>query len=530
MKRILLVGTSAKQIAQVKEICGKSFMIDQAEQLNHVAFQDVGYSVLLLLIDNNPQQYLSELEIFTLKPVPYMPPILLVTEHPEALYIRKAIRRGAIDYVDIKRHYFLVLNRVLNIMKLAKKYSSHVESMNRLLFHRCMGPALLLDITNENVIHAIMINSEFYELMGFSKNHFNQVPDLMDTALPSERESLIRAISDARINGISECVVSQVETRRLFRLTFRLVTKGEASSFFLVTVEDITNELLYQNVAETMLQLPGMVLFDYDVKEDTTHLYITTKKDQKITRTVTNCTDPKSQKWIAPESFPLYLRTIAEASLGPRSGKEDLRILMDGQLKWHRMYYRSVADPTTGSIYRIVGRFDDMETEDWMDVKGIHSGVCDVETHLPTFHTTCQFIDQFFRQKKEGILLLLYIGKLEQKCKSMSTFDRQALMQGLVRTINNQLFATDIIGRFDAECFIIFMPETTSHNVAAKKAEALIKEVRDFLPSDDFTCNAGVTIITENHESLDSITSETSIALWKAVRNGNGSYLIFNDV
>lgn len=529
MKRLLLVGTMPAQRAEIKQICGKSFIIDDADKLTHNAFLDINYAAVLIMIDENPEQVIADIEHFTLKPIHNAPPVIVATRKPEALYIRKAIRRGAIDYIDLNRHYFLIQNRIMNVMRLSIYQPAQQDSINRLLFYRCIGPAQMLEVSEDfETVHQMMVNSDYFETVGIQKDFYDNVTNMLDTVLPEELDSTRQALRLASVNGISECHFSNSENGRSFRGTYRLVLKEEGSYIMLLTLQDVTEREMTRSVHENMLRLPGMTLFTYDPETDSASFLITTKKNKKITKSHKYITDPNKQKIIAPESFMLFSQTIHEASQKKITGNIDIRVLVEGDLKWYRMYYRSIPD-SSGKITKIVGRMDDMESEDYMDVRGIQSGLCDAETHLPTFRTAFQFIDQTLREHKQGTLMLVYIKGLDQASESMSTFVYQTFLQEIVKTINNHFISTDVIGRFATQCFMVFMPETTSRNLAPKKAAALIKAVQDLLPSEGFQVNIGICIIGPQHSSLETIVSEANIALWNAVEAGNGRYLIFDN-
>lgn len=529
MKRLLIIGTSAKEIAAIKQSCGMSFIIDEAEHLETFSFLDSEYSAVLLLIDDDPEIYLNELQQFTYSSDSSAPPVMIATRNPDSVYIRRAIRRGAIDYLDLTKHYFLIKNRISNIMKLNLILPPSVEALNRLLFYRCIGPALMVEVSkDESMVQSVMVNNDYFKLLGITREFYSECNNLLDTILPEEREQVQKAIHNSITGGSADCTFSNPANQKTFQGTYRLVVSTQSSSTLLLTLRDITDVEIEKSLHKNMLRLPGMTLFTYEPETDSMNFLITTKKNKKIAQTQHNITDSAGQKFLAPESFLLFSRTIKKALAEKVTGNIDIRALFDGELKWVRMYYRSIPD-SAGRIIRIVGRMDDLESTDYIDVKGIQSGLCDAETHLPTFHTTFQFIDQILQTKKQGTLMLLNISGLEQASEAMEASDYQEFLQSIVWIINDQFISTDLIGRFDTECFIAFMPETTSRNLAPRRAEELIRAVQDILPTKSFKVNIGICIIDSQHGSLESIVSESSIALWNAMEAGDGEYRIFDN-
>lgn len=522
------MGPLQDEIAKLIKICEGSFVIDVCRRLDSRTFLDVAYTTILLLIDDNPQESLKDLEGFSSKPDVYLP-LLVATRKPDSDYIQEAIRYGATDYLDLNRDEFLIRNRIINMIRVSTLQPAHVDSFNRLLFYRCIGPAIMMEMSaDETVIHSLMINREFYDLVGVPDDFYDGYDNMIDTLESNERDMALKAHHLAVINRKSDCILSNPRNGRVFKCTYHLVHKGEEFSTLLLTMEDITELDRQKLLGENLLRLPGMTLFSYTPEDDTGTFLITTKKNKKYTKTVADITDPTKQKLIAPESFLLFRRTIQEALEKKVTGNIDIRILSDGSLKWFRMYYRSIPD-SHGKIISIVGRMDDLESEDYLNVRGVHSGLCDAETHLPTFHTFYQFVDQVLFSQKKGTLLLLNIRGLEKASASMNAVAYQTQLREIVRLINNQFISTDLIGRFDTECFMAFMPETTSTNLARKKAAALMKTVKEVLPSKEYEVNMGVCIVEQQHGSLDSIISEATIALWQAIECGSGEFRIYNN-
>ncbi|MDO4616635.1 MAG: diguanylate cyclase [Lachnospiraceae bacterium] len=527
MRRLLIIGTSVKDLGTLKQIAGKSYLIDTAERLERSMFKDLIYSALILLMDDDPEVYMNELAHLTLDPGQIAPPVLVATRNPDEVYIRQALRSGALDFVDLNRHYFLVQTRINNALRLGNHTSEQSAPVNRMMFYRCMGPAMMLEVSeDESLVQVPMINNEFYDTVGIPRDFYSSSTNLLDTVLPEELENTKQALHTAVSTGISYTYFSNPATGGTYKGTYRLAVKGEDSSLLLLTLQDVTERVQQNSLNENLLRLPGMTLFSYDPETDSADFWITTKKNAKFTRTHSHLLDASRQKLIAPESFLLFRRTFLKALTEGTAGNIDVRILLDGKLTWFRMYYRSMSDHT-GKITQIIGRLDDLESNDHIDIEGIHSGLCDVESHLPTFRFMYDFINQFLLDKKQGTLLLISIKGLDRTSETMPETAYQIFIQNIVKEIIRQFDSTDLIGRFDEECFMAFMPETTSRNVAKKKAAALVQSLQDLLSADDYSVNVGICIVDPLHGSMESIISECSIALWKAIEKGSGAYELY---
>ncbi len=206
----------------------------------------------------------------------------------------------------------------------------------------------------------------------------------------------------------------------------------------------------------------------------------------------------------------------------------DVRLLFDGQLTWFRMYYKSLTNPQ-GNVYRIIGRLDDLENEEYIDVDGGQSGLCDVETHVLTFRTTFQFILQQLQLDNQGTLLLLNVAGLNKASETMQETSYQQLLQLIVRSLNNKITRTDLIGRFDSECFILFLHDTADESAASEKASYLLESIPPFLPDDKFKINIGMSLAGRQMLSLEGLINEANIALWQAMEEGSRTYRLFKE-
>ncbi len=529
MNRLLIVGTSENTIAEISLAMGMTAVLDIESHLYPVPPSIEKCSAVLLLLDDAPEQYLSELEQYSLGQISPANPLIIGTKDPNQLAVRQAIRRGAIDYLDLNIHNFLIRNRINNVMNLRNPQATQSDAVNRLLFYRCIGPAMMLEVSkDESLMHAALINGDFYQAVGIPKDYYEKSTNLFDTVLPEEIEETRRTVHTAIKEGVADCLFSNPATGQTFRATYRLLLKNDQENVLLMTLSDVTDRQLHSSMNENMLRLPGMTMFTYDPETDSVHFRMVSKKNQKTSVTHTGITNPNKQKFIAPESFLLIKRTIREALETIQTGNIDVRLLFGGELKWYRMYYKSVPD-SSGRPARIVGRLDDVENTDYIDVSGIHSGLCDAETHLPTYGTTMQFVDQVLHEHNQGTMMLLYISGLKKASEYMEETTYQIFLQNVVRTMNNLFIATDLFGRFDEECFMIFMPEATSRNLVPKKAQALINAVKEILPDNEFSVNIGICIVDSHHGSLQSIVNDANIALWTAIEEGKSTFRIFEN-
>ncbi len=314
LRQLIIVGKSNEEITFLKKIFEPSYLISVSEHMSSASIQNDDYSALILLLDDQPEQYLSELEQFTANSVSPELPVLVATRQPESLQVRQAIRRGAIDYVDLNRHSFLIQNRMRNLMKFKEEHSIQSDSINRLLFYRCIGPAMMLEVSDdEAMLHIVMVNKEYYELAGIPSDFYDDNSNLLDTVLPSEAETTRKAIHEAVTGGNAYCLFTNPEINKTFKATYHLALRTEYSTILLMTLQDVTETEKQKVTDSNFLRLPGMTIFTYDPETDTASFLITSRKDKRTTKEHKNLMNASKQTLVAPESYLTFRRAIENA-------------------------------------------------------------------------------------------------------------------------------------------------------------------------------------------------------------------------
>ena len=533
MDKLLVVCCSAQQREKLDHILRNYYELEYADTTEAAsAILSSGsylYRMVLLALDEMTAEILQFLEKACMDPYMQDIPLLVLSQQLPDRTLEEALKRGAYEYLNLDGSPWLLINRIKNIDQVFRRSSPAMQAMNTFLFNKCIGPALLLE-TDLQTIRPILINDDFFTATGVERSVFDaHSADLSQTILPSEKDGLYQAIKAARIDGQGQCVTSNPRTRKRFRVTYKRIGEDTLPIRLLATLEDITENLHYLEITDALLRLPGQIIFDYDAAADQALVYIGAQGNGTSRKTVTHCLDLEKHTWISPDSYQTFTDAFVKARSRRVEGSiEVLASLIHKNYSWHRIFYRSITD-SSGHVTRIVGRIDDLERMEWNSAKSEESGLCDAETHLLTYRATIAFVDQIISSRKEGILMLLDVNGLRRLCSGMPTSVHQMYVRELIAQLKSLFIQTDIVGRFGEEGLLIFMPETTSHHLAEKKAAALIEMIGSFFPDGECTCNVGISIIHSGHPRAASVVNDANIALWQAKTEGRNNFIIFRN-
>ncbi len=530
VETILLVGCAEKEIEGILKILDGHFEINTARD-NHEAMEilmepDNGIVMVMLPIRAMEDEGSELIDEINLHAEFESIPVVVVTDNPRGDNLIEAYSHGIYDFIDLVIDPRVMMKRIFTIIE-AKKNSDKEEAMNSYLFHHCIGAALLVEVEG-NVIRGLNINDGFYELLGFDKDEFEQYKkNLMDTVLDVERDVITKAIAQAAEEGKSQCIMSNEETNRSFAVKYRRISKHGKTLLLLARVEDITDSVHSQQVADAVSQIPGMIFYDYSVDKNAIEVFITTKDGKREVKLMESELDGDGRAWISPESYQRFINTFHRAKEREETGSfEILARLSHKTFSWHRLYYRSIANKF-GKIFRIVGRIDDLERNGW---EGLHDkpiGLFDSATNLLTYKVVTEVVNQAIKRNKEGILILLDIPGIRKICDDMEKWTRQAFSHGMVEQVKNILSPSDIMGRFGDEGLMIFMQKTTGVNAAREKSKELIDMVSKYLQGYKFFCNTGCAVVNDDSFSATALISDANIALWEAKKMGNLQSVIF---
>lgn len=369
------------------------------------------------------------------------------------------------------------------------------SSKSSFIFNECIGGAALMEF-NEHTANAaaILINDAFFEATGINTEEWEEYRLCMLDALCEKSKGIvIHAIKEAVEKGTAVSELQLEKNRRWIKCRYQCLSSGERGPIIFVQIEDVTGlhamseevrrleqeqkwkQTMYQKLAE----IPGMITYDYNPKTDRWTMHICEKDGKmKMMQTEGFFDRLSEQDWIHADSVELLGRTYQEALRSPQSGIVEFKGRFFGEAyRWMRSYYTSVADEN-GEVYRLVGRADDIED--------------DVLGHL------------------QGDMVLVEV----------SNAIRRIFRKG------------DILGRFGGDEFIIFMPGVKEEELAGKKAQNVMEEVKKiYLPEMEMTvgCSIGISVAHSDKITVKELFEQADVALYEVKQREKGDYTLYNE-
>ncbi|MDO4522060.1 MAG: diguanylate cyclase [Eubacteriales bacterium] len=398
------------------------------------------------------------------------------------------------------------------------------QHLGSFLFHNCIGAAMLLELEGES-IRALMINEEFYKVVGRGKDFFEQYDvDLTESILPEDEQDMAEAIRNVLKYGKSKCLMHRQDTNQVFQVTYHHVGADGTKEILFAHVEDITERVDNDLKIQALMTLPGSIVFDYDPINDVMVIRMNRADAQNVIRTERFLKENSTGLWLDPVSEK-RVREIYENAVGRACGGYFDFKGRFGTKKflWHRAYYRSIAG-RSGQAFRIVGRIDDIESSAWTGISYDKFKIYDTTTQLLTYQALKEYIAKKLGEEYSGTMLLLELDGMEAFGQELGEERRTEIMREIADRICRLFRHDDIFGSFGEEGFIVFMPQTFSRELACRRAKEIgrvVDEVIQKVEKANVQCLIGISIANQKEITVTDLLMHANTALRRAKESGS---------
>ena len=215
----------------------------------------------------------------------------------------------------------------------------------------------------------------------------------------------------------------------------------------------------------------------------------------------------------------------ALAAAGARAGQCELEFRANyfGMgYRWIRAQYASLVGED-GTVYRVVGRLDDIQAEKEREQSLEDKARRDAMTGFLNHDASRQSIEKAPPGRPGGGTL--FVLDIDDFKRVNDEIDIRISVSNAVR----ELFRHgDILGRFGGDEFVAFMPGVCSETLAATRAEAILESIRRIQVGSisGICCSIGVAITRRTHARWDELFHLADVALYEAKHSGKGSYAL----
>lgn len=178
------------------------------------------------------------------------------------------------------------------------------------------------------------------------------------------------------------------------------------------------------------------------------------------------------------------------------------------------------------NLFSLVGSIDkSVEKSPWDTLTGFYT---------PSFFNTRLKKALEHSREVENSRFIVYTINLDYSSsykKKDEVQQRQKILQGLAKVLQDVLRPTDIVSRFDSNQFMVLIEDTADSFTPATIAGRMHLEFEDYLVSANLKkyvkVDIGIIYCNSDYRSADEIVSDAQMALQLARQDALGSYKVF---
>lgn len=379
----------------------------------------------------------------------------------------------------------------------------------------------------------VYISNKIYEIFGIKSRNMD-IPVLpLDTLA---RRGGLNAGSDGSI-----MLESMRADGTAFELGIRYTTaKEDGETLIYAVFSDVSEqmEIHRRSTAENemyamLLYETGTITFSYNTLND--EFIYSANNDGKRDSMVTLNGFLKR-----PEQFTLLdeddrarlaqsLSRLREGADGETHEEMLVRVEVDGYPRRHKVFMKSVRDEY-GRIFAVIGKMEDVDDElthlEKIEAKAMFDPLC-VDVYNKA--TTEELIKAELDHGTGGVLMMLDIDDFKAINDNLGHLFGDEFLKKFASTIKDVFRATDIVGRYGGDEFIVFLPRATA-SLAKKKGWSILERVQKIdvpLPG-GIKSSIGAAVVNPSNRSYSELFRQADTALYQAKNNGKNRVEVFN--
>lgn len=430
------------------------------------------------------------------------------------------------------------LNRDIGELKKRFKPGYNWETICTTMLEHLMCGIAIYELCPDK-IRALYLNDKYYEIVGYTKEQYEQYADSVTASLYGESAEMIfdKGIRSAKTG---ETFYAECKGRRFDGSDIGVLVKAGLIDFiesehpvFLAIVQDMTHRKLaeYENAVNLeryriLEATSNAVTFEYDIPNDIMTFSYSGGKADSANRSISNYAEvSKRTKIVYPDDAAKFYAALKKASKKPVSCLTlDYRstIIDQNSYRWVRTYYSSVAD-ASGKIVRVLGRTQDIDEEKREHQRMAQLVEIDSTTGLLNKLATTNHIQRLIDEKTgaKSFFVMLDIDDF----KAFNDTYGHSFGDEVLRAVGKMLtekFRNNIIGRFGGDEFIVFA-RAVSESVIVDKFEDFLKMACATEIDGKYyeiKCSIGIAWSDNNDISYARYFDEADEQLYKAKKAG----------
>ena len=432
-------------------------------------------------------------------------------------------------------------NRDLSELKNRFKPGYNWETICSTMLDHLMCGVAIYELCPDKV-KSLYFNERYYEMVGYTKEQYEQYADSVTSSLYGESAQLIfeKGFHSAQTG---ETFYAECKGKRFDGSDIWVLIKARMVDFivsehpiFLAIVQDMTSRKLaeYENAVNLeryriLEATSSAVTFEYDVPGDVmTFSYGNGSKSDAASsdRSISNYTEvSKRTQIVYPEDALKFYKALKNACKEPVSCLIlDYRstIIDQNSYRWVRTYYSSIAD-ASGRVVKVLGRTQDIDDEKREHQRMAQLVELDSTTGLLNKLAITNHIQRLIDEKTQAksffVMLDIDDFKLFNDTYGHSFGDE--VLAAVGKSLSKR-FPNSVIGRFGGDEFIVFA-RAVNESVIVDNFEDFLKTVRNTEIKGklyDIKCSIGIAWSDSNDICYSKYFDEADEQLYKAKKSG----------
>ena len=338
--------------------------------------------------------------------------------------------------------------------------------------------------------------------------------------LPYNNWHVVNFLRSADINLDSSAIVRSVMTSGL--LLVALTALGCLGIVWLLLRQK--KRLNLEEKRYTMLeQFSDTLLFEYHYDTDT--LSFTPNAQQRLQLaelTITALSDPqKTFNLLYPDDYPILtemLQAIPTPEEADQTLTRELRLCcLDGNYRWFDCQYKYLLEPT-GKANLIIGKLSDItdqrSREMFLQEQARRDALTGIYNKIGE-----KLIDQRLSACGSGLFFMMDLDNFKMINDTFSHAAGDRLLTQVGALLRSTFRSDDLLARIGGDEFVMFIPESTSIDLAQQKAQALLKAIQslEIAPSSDeqLTASIGIAVSPQDGVTYDQLYQAADQAMYR---------------
>lgn len=432
------------------------------------------------------------------------------------------------------------INIVDEEIRAMRKLDESGEMLGKTVKHIPVGIGIYNVI--DNVPVPVFISDTTYRIFGSEPGDEFRTERYLDFA---KGKKLVDGLED-------DCTYLSVKkdgTRFWVNVKYRVLNENGKTHIYAVVsdVSDRVESERYKEVQDRLYQLlldeTGTVVFDYNTESDTIvyyrHLGETDRKPNVINQLHSHPDEFTLLDGADKQEFICALDRLTDGKEaanpedgGTEKGTEELSVMIEeegGYKRHYRCRFKSIADKT-GSVFRIIGKIEDVEDEiakfDEIQAKAMYDSLC---VDIYNKATTEEFIKNELKHTTGGALMMIDIDDFKSINDNLGHLFGDEFLKQFATTLKHVFRDSDIVGRYGGDEFFVFVSHANTA-VAVKKGQVILERIAKInVPKiGRVKSSIGIAAVTPENRDYRQIVKQADSALYQAKNQGKNCVILFD--